>query len=126
MCGRRIAGGGPALRGRVFLVVVARPLAAACAAMAWLVPAAAMASDASASARPDVVDARVDLIMTGHISAHCVVGGGGAIDFGQLDADKQVSARFDVGCNVPFEIVFHSTLGAISHVDKPEGEGPYA
>lgn len=68
----------------------------------------------------------VDMVLTGRITAKCSVGGGGTIDLGQLNANKRVSARFDVGCNVPFELVIRSASGGIAHLTKPQGEGPYA
>lgn len=68
----------------------------------------------------------LNLVLAGHITAKCSIGGGGTINLGRLVANKQVTARFEVGCNVPFEMVFRSTSGGIAHVTKPEGEGPYA
>jgi hypothetical protein len=85
--------------------------------------AAADAPDKGAAANGGL---SVDIVLNGHITPKCTVGGGGNIDLGQLNADKNVSARFDVACNVPFEMVFRSSAGGIAHVEKPQGEGPYA
>lgn len=90
-----------------------------------MLPGAAFAT-ASEGAFAKSAGSSVDLVIAGTISANCTVGGGGTIDLGQLDADKRVSASFDLGCNVPFEIIFRSASGGIAHSEKPEGEGPYA
>ncbi len=75
---------------------------------------------------PEANGLTLDLVMSGHITAKCTVGGGGTIDLGSLTGDKQAVANFDVGCNVPFEMVFRSSSGGIVHATKPQGEGPYA
>ncbi|MDR6834394.1 MULTISPECIES: hypothetical protein [unclassified Sphingopyxis] len=69
--------------------------------------------------------ASVNVVLAGHITAKCSVGGGTTISLGELAADKQATARFDVGCNVPFEMVFRSASGGIAHATQPQGEGPY-
>lgn len=67
----------------------------------------------------------INVVFAGHITAKCSVGGGGTISLGELAGDKQATARFDVGCNVPFEMIFRSASGGIAHATRPQGEGPY-
>ncbi|WP_447750864.1 hypothetical protein [Sphingopyxis fribergensis] len=86
--------------------------------------AVATAANAKDSA-PAFDGVSVNVVLAGHITAKCSVGGGGTINLGKLVANKQATARFDVGCNVPFEMVFRSTSGGIAHATKPQGEGPY-
>lgn len=87
----------------------------------------AMATGASArDSAPAFDGASINVVLAGHITAKCSVGGGGTISLGELVGDKQATARFDVGCNVPFELVFRSTSGGMAHATKPQGEGPYA
>ncbi len=74
---------------------------------------------------PTFDGASVNVVLAGYITAKCSVGGGGTISLGELTGDKQAIARFDVGCNVPFEMVFRSASGGIAHATKPQGEGPY-
>jgi len=87
-----------------------------------LVATCANASDESSRAG----DAAVDLVLFGNIPSKCSVGGNGTIDLGELSGRQQATVRFDVGCNVPFEMIFRSTSGGIAHVKQPQGEGPYA
>lgn len=100
--------------------------AACCVAFAGLL----VSTTAAAADAPDKAAANggvsLDIVLNGHITPKCTVGGGDTIDLGQLNVDKNVSARFDVACNVPFEMVFRSSEGGIAHVSKPQGEGPYA
>lgn len=91
-------------------------------AIAW--SAATTAANAREN-RSAFDSASVNVILAGHITAKCSVGGGGTISLGELIGDKQATARFDVGCNVPFELVFRSMSGGIAHSSKPQGEGPY-
>lgn len=92
------------------------------AAACLLVPAAANAKDSAAA----FDGSSVNIVLTGHITPKCTVGGGGNIDLGVLTGNRQAVARFDVGCNVPFELVFRSLSGGIAHTSQPRGEGPYA
>lgn len=85
------------------------------------------AAPAQAIDAPGAVgSASVNIVLMGSITANCSIGGGGNIPLGEIAGDRQAVARFDIGCNVPFELVFRSASGGIAHVGKPEGEGPYA
>lgn len=70
--------------------------------------------------------ASVSVVLMGSIAAKCSVGGGGTIPLGELSGNRQAVARFDVGCNIPFELVFRSASGGIAHTKQPAGEGPYS
>jgi len=106
-----------------FCQVVARFGAAAAL---LLLAGAAVAADAKERASGPAFDgASLNVVLAGHITAKCSVGGGGTINLGELAHDKQATARFDVGCNVPFEMIFRSASGGIAHATRPEGEGPY-
>ncbi|AYG95355.1 hypothetical protein D8I30_09330 [Brevundimonas naejangsanensis] len=70
--------------------------------------------------------ARLDVEVTGRITASCRLAGGGDIDFGELTGGQQVDAEFALACNVPFDISFQSQSGGLAHVSKPRGEGPFA
>lgn len=94
------------------------------AAAFLLLSAAATAANAKESA-PAFDSVSVNVVLAGHITAKCSVGGGGTINLGKLTSNKRATARFDVGCNVPFEMVFHSASGGMAHVTQPQGEGPY-
>ena len=95
------------------------------AAALLLLSAVATAGNARDSA-PAFDGASVNVVLAGHITANCAVGGGGTISLGELSGDKVATASFDVGCNVPFEMVFRSASGGIAHATKPQGEGPYS
>ena len=103
---------------------VARCSAAAACLLLPLAAPAANAKDAAVAAVTDSVS--VDVVLTGQITARCSIGGGGNIDLGELTGGVQATARFDLGCNVPFDLVFQSASGGIAHATQPEGEGPYA
>lgn len=94
------------------------------AAACLLLAAASTAGNAKESA-PAFDSVSLNIVLAGHITAKCSVGGGGTISLGELVGDKQATARFDVGCNVPFEMVFRSASGGIAHATQPQGEGPY-
>ncbi|MFV0643084.1 MAG: hypothetical protein ACK5NN_01065 [Sphingomonadaceae bacterium] len=81
----------------------------------------AFASDTSAGNS----DQSLNLVINGAITARCSVGGGGEIDLGQMTGREAASARFDLACNVPFDLIATSASGGIAHEVKPEGEGPY-
>lgn len=95
-----------------FLPVAALMLAA--------VPGLAQAQTGQATGSPSV-----DLLLVGNISARCSIGGGRNLDLGELSSQKQAVARFDLGCNLPFQLNFRSAFGGMAHVTQPGGEGPY-
>ena len=110
-----------------FLTYSYRQLVARFGATAALLLSSIVATTANAKDSAPAFDGvSLNVVLSGHITAKCSIGGGGTIDLGRLVANKQATARFDVGCNVPFEMVFRSTSGGIAHATKPEGEGPYA
>src|SRR5690606_5832854 len=91
--------------------------------------AMALAAAAAAPARAETMvadGARLDVEVTGRITASCRLAGGGDIDFGELTGGQQVEADFGLSCNVPFDISFQSQSGGLAHVTKPRGEGPFA
>ena len=69
---------------------------------------------------------RVDVAVSGRISARCELAGGGDVDFGELSGGEMVSARMSLGCNVPFDLSFQSARGGLTHTTRPMGEGPFA
>lgn len=105
---------------------VCRPLAKRFGAAALLALSLAATSVCAREKDSSVGDASINLVLFGSIASKCSVGGGGTINLGELSGSQQVSARFDVGCNVPFEMIFRSLSGGIAHVKQPQGEGPYA
>lgn len=70
--------------------------------------------------------ASVDVVLVGNIAPQCSIDGGGRIALGELTGHERVEAPFDFSCNVPFELVVRSASGAMVHMDKPHGEGPYS
>jgi len=70
-------------------------------------------------------DNSVKILLSGSITANCSVGGGGNLEMGELSVPRRAVARFDLGCNLPFELVFRSSSGGIVHNERPQGEGPY-
>ncbi len=85
---------------------------------------------AAASAAPSenlvATFSRLDVALSGRISARCELGGGADIDLGELRGNEAVSARVPLGCNVPFDLSFQSARGGLAHITQPGGEGPFA
>ncbi|KTE17359.1 hypothetical protein ATE71_02205 [Sphingopyxis sp. H115] len=110
----------------VFLAYIDRQFVARFCAAAALMLLSAGATTANAKDSGVAFDGvSLNVVLSGHITAKCSVGGGGTVNLGELAGDKQATARFDVGCNVPFEMIFRSASGGIAHATRPQGEGPY-
>jgi hypothetical protein len=69
--------------------------------------------------------ASLNVVLNGAILSDCGIKGGGLLAIGELNGREQVSAPFDLSCNVPFELIFTSSSGGLVHAEKPDGEGPY-
>lgn len=106
-----------------------RPAARTSGLMA-LVLVALAATSATAEPMRDAnlknASARLDVVLNGRITPNCRLGGGGDVDLGELTGGEQIEANFALGCNMPFELTFHSTRGGLAHATKPRGEGPFA
>src|SRR5688572_21958237 len=95
-------------------------------AAAALLLLSAMPTTANAKASAAAFDGvSLNVVLSGHITAKCSIGGGGTISLGKLTSNKRATATFDVGCNVPFGMVFQSASGGMAHATQPQGEGPY-
>ena len=96
-------------------------LAAGAVLMGWAGGASAAPSD-----KVLATFSRLDVALTGHVSARCELGGGANISLGELAGNAGASARLPLGCNVPFDLTFKSARGGLAHITQPGGEGPYA
>ncbi|WP_326524692.1 hypothetical protein [Sphingomonas sp.] len=67
----------------------------------------------------------ISLVLTGSVTPDCSIAGGATLALGTLGDGQQAVAEFDIGCNLPFDLVFRSSSGGIAHSTRPEGEGPY-
>lgn len=109
-----------------FLAYIYRQGVARFGAAAALLLSSAVATTANAKDSAAAFDGvSLNVVLSGHITAKCSIGGGGTINLGKLTSNKRATAKFDVGCNVPFEMVFQSASGGMAHATQPQGEGPY-
>ncbi|MNU67282.1 hypothetical protein D3C71_566160 [compost metagenome] len=68
----------------------------------------------------------LSVTLAGRIDDHCAISGGGAMALGELTPGESVAADFSLDCNVPFDIRIASANGGLTHLTKPDGEGPFA
>lgn len=67
----------------------------------------------------------LSVTLSGRIDDHCSISGGGALALGELTPGEGVAADFSLDCNVPFDIRIASANGGLTHLTKPDGEGPF-
>lgn len=81
-------------------------------------PALATELDASSSQR---------LLVHGDVTQHCSISSPGNVDFGNLDRDGlQANLAMGLDCNVPFVMNVSAQYGALTNIQFPNGQGPYA
>jgi spore coat protein U-like protein len=81
-------------------------------------PAAASELDPAASQRIQI---------HGNVTQHCGIGSPGNVDFGNLERDGlQADLAFALDCNVPFVMNVEAQNGALTNLQYPSGQGPYA
>lgn len=103
----------------------ARAFASVCGAalLGAALPSVAMAHQSLAGA---AYTPELSVTLVGRIEDHCSISGGGTLALGELTPGEAVSADFSLDCNVPFDIHILSANGGLTHLTKPEGEGPFA
>lgn len=85
----------------------------------------AFSAPASADSLEDVRS--FNLVVTGTIADHCTLGRIDNVHFPDLTAiGSQREFKVDLDCNLPFSIGVKAEKGAISHVELPEGQGPFS
>lgn len=63
----------------------------------------------------------------GDIVQHCAISAPRDVDFGNLEgATKQADLKFGLDCNVPFVMQVQAQNGALTNLEYPKGQGPYA
>ena len=103
----------------------ARLLASVCGAvlLGSALPSVAVAHQGLADAN---YTPELSVTLVGRIEDRCSISGGGTLALGELTPGEAVSADFSLDCNVPFDIRILSENGGLTHLTKPEGEGPFA
>lgn len=69
---------------------------------------------------------RVNLTLSGDITAACNMGDGAPVDLGELRGGIGFSANLGLFCNVPFDLTLRSANGGLTNDRSPGGEGPFA
>lgn len=106
-------------------VATARTLALVCSIAMF---GAALPSAVQAHEPPSDVAAftpELSVKLTGRIEDRCSISGGGTMALGELIPGEGATADFSLDCNVPFDIRILSTNGGLTHLSKPDGEGPF-
>ena len=81
-------------------------------------PALAADLEASSSQR---------LQIHGDVAQHCAISSPGNVDFGNLGGGgEQADLQFGLDCNVPFVMNVQAQYGALTNLEYPKGQGPYA
>lgn len=81
-------------------------------------PVSATELDANSSQR---------LQVHGDVTQHCSIASPGNVDFGDLDRDGlQATLAFGLDCNLPFVMNVAAQYGALTNIQNPAGQGPYA
>ena len=83
----------------------------------------------AAESRAEQLDAgnQMQLRVHGDIVEHCEIGGGSAVDFGDLTrAGMTADIAANLNCNLPFNLRIESTRGGLTNLEHPLGQGPYA
>ena len=63
----------------------------------------------------------------GDIAQHCAISSPGDVDFGNLEQPGlQADLKFGLDCNVPFIMQVEAERGALTNLEFPKGQGPYA
>ena len=63
----------------------------------------------------------------GDVTQHCAISSPGNVDFGNLEQDGlQADLTFGLDCNVPFVMNVEAQYGALTNIQYPSGQGPYA
>ncbi len=94
---------------------------------AWMVCFSASASAAvPIDASTQQLSNSVSLAVSGTISSHCQLSGGGSVELGRLSGDEHFVAPFGLDCNVPFDIGVRSQRGGLVNSRQPLGEGPFS
>ena len=63
----------------------------------------------------------------GDVTQHCSISSPGDLDFGNLERDGlQADLEFGLDCNVPFLMNVEAQYGALTNIQYPNGQGPYA
>lgn len=87
--------------------------------------AALVATSAHASELPDSPVQR--LRVHGDIAQHCEISAPRDTDFGNLEgAVRDADLKFGLDCNVPFVMQVQAQNGALTNLEFPKGQGPYA
>lgn len=68
----------------------------------------------------------LSVTLTGRIEDRCSISGGGTMALGELTPGEGATADFSLDCNVPFDVRILATNGGLTHLTKPDGEGPFA
>jgi len=86
--------------------------------------AAAVAAGAHAN---EVDNARsLDIAVSGRVSQHCAIGSIADMDFGNLEKrGSGIRSQVAFDCNLPFTMTIKSAQGALTNIDRPNGQGPY-
>ena len=92
---------------------------------AALVFAALCATSAQAADLPESSTQRIRV--HGDVTQHCEISSPRDVDFGNLEgATKQMELKFGLDCNVPFVMQVQAQNGALTNLEYPRGQGPYA
>ena len=63
----------------------------------------------------------------GDITQHCAISSPGNVDFGSLGSGgEQADLHFGLDCNFPFVMNVQAQYGALTNIQYPRGQGPYA
>ena len=78
-------------------------------------------------ANPPDLGRDMELVVSGAVRQHCLLGAVSDFDFGDLERpglNYEVETAFH--CNVPFSITVTAERGALTHGAMPNGQGPYS
>ncbi|RZJ01351.1 MAG: hypothetical protein EON90_03475 [Brevundimonas sp.] len=100
----------------------------ACAPLSAVILSAAYPSSAQDAVvvGVDASSAALNLTLAGHIDERCSMSGGEAMSLGEITPGEGAGARFDLSCNVPFDLHIVSQNGGLAHETQPQGEGQFA
>jgi hypothetical protein len=94
---------------------------------AWLLFASVLEAVSPAAATELGAGSSQRLQIHGDVTQHCAIGSPGNVDFGNLDRDGlQADLAVGLDCNVPFVMNVEAQYGALTNIQYPNGQGPYA
>lgn len=68
----------------------------------------------------------LQIAVNGTVGQRCAIGNIGNVDFGDLERHGLgADARVALDCNVPFAMTITGQSGALTHTQRPHGQGPY-